>query len=331
MKKWSYISLLFLLGCFPTDEYLPGIPDSRTIVNLNVRSNQAAYLDLSKVDRLYDSTNGVWNLRFDNKPNAWGIYLNTLQATVAFNTKSTDFDLLDETYNTNAVEWEIDIPSQGNVRPAIGEWGDFTFDNPKSFRNVYLIRWNTPAADRIYKFQVLDAREDAYHVRFGPLDNSFVRSIWIVKSAAYESSYLSLLDQEQTYKVEPRKLEWEICFTYLPDSNVNHQSPHLKTAKSEIGLYQGVSINNATAEIALDSSTRYEEIDYFYARSLVFSNRSEIHNLFYAWNTEDQKVEILENLTLIVKANGDYYAIKAEEIALNKDYSFSFSLRTKKL
>jgi hypothetical protein len=300
-------------------------------VNLSLERNQSSYIDLSNIANSYDGESANWHLKFENTSGGWSIFLNTLQNVAVHNTTETDYDKVNQDFNVLNLPWQLDVPTPLGSSPAIGTWGDFNFPNPKSFKNVYLVSWNDGITSFVYKLQILDASTNQYHIRYGTLDGSITNSFWVPKSNDYGHSYFSFKNGNEV-TIEPKKKDWNVCFTYLSDSiNTYGKIPHIPTINKSFGLYQGLIFNQENTQIHLDTSTSFNDIDFFYARDLEYKTVDELHNSFYEWDSSINEVKIIEDLSIILKKGNQYYTLRAKRVDERSIRDISISLETKQL
>ena len=332
MRNITYITLLFLAAsCFKKDEVLPKTPTQDFEVNLSLEGNQSSYIDLNNIASRNIGKTADWHLKFENSANGWSIFLNTMRNVAIHNTRKTDYNEIDPNWNTFNLPWQLDVPTPLGSLPALRNWGDFSFSNPKSFKNVYLISLTDNSKTTIYKLQILDASEDKYHIRYGTLAGGPTNSAWILKNSEYGHSYFSLT-QEKNLIIEPKKSEWNICFTYLSDSISSYQNiPHVPTINKAFGLYHGIVLNKENTEVFIDTSTTFEGIDFFYARDLEYKTVDELHNIFYQWDSTINEVTLIDNLSVILKKGNQYYALKADSIVGTDIRDISIKIESKQL
>ncbi|MGB1038258.1 MAG: hypothetical protein ACPGYY_06380 [Bacteroidia bacterium] len=333
MKKTTHILLfIFLSSCFKPDEQIPKIWYQQAQVHLDHEKSRATYIDLDNLSKNNNSEEQNWQLKFQNTPKGWSIYLNALEQVAVHNTKETDFDKVDQTYFNLDIPWQIDIPTSSGAYPAIGTWGDFNFPNPKSFKNVYLVSWTDGNTSFVDKIQILDASEDAYHIRYSRLEGGEIKSAWISKEANYTHSYFSLLEGRQVKRVEPSIDNWDLCFTYFSDSISSHTLPHVvETINPDFGIYHGALINYEQNKVCIDSTSNFDDIDYFYASKLEFEQQDQIFNLFYHWDEQSQRIILDKNLSLIVKNQDKYFAVKPRKLTNEGTEGVSMTLKVKQL
>ncbi|MDA8886230.1 hypothetical protein OAD66_09010 [Bacteroidia bacterium] len=333
IRLLSYISYLLLLtSCFLPDEVLPRVSPKEITIRLNKTDKQTAYVDLSKIDKSSDSTRGSWHLKFQNSAKGWAIYLNTLESVAVYNTKITDFDKVNESNYELDLKWQVDIPTPSGLYPAIGDWGDFGFANPKSYKDVFLISWNDGNTTLIEKLQILDASETAYHIRYGSLNGDSTKTIWINKNSEHTHSYFSFKENSQISNIEPNVDKWNMCFTYLSDSIENHHNlPYTETINPNFGLYQGLAINYKSNHVYFDTATTFDEIDYFQAVGLEYIRKDEIINPFMIWDSLNSTSTVNSKLTLIIKNYDSYFALKPISITRLKNDDYTIRLIVKQL
>lgn len=324
--------VLMLSSCFEPDEVLPALKSSRINIEIDLAQNQAAFLDLHNINTSSNQEFLDWQLKFQNDANKWSIYLNTLSQVAVYNTRITDYDSIREYYDTKNIVWQLDIPTNTGSYPGIGTWGDFSFKAPKSYKDVYLIRWVKNGITEVYKLQILDAREGAYHIRYGSLDGYYIKSVWIEKEPNKQHSYYSIANDKTLKNVEPPKDKWNISLTYLTDSISKHPKlPFISTPNPAFGIYQGLLVNQANTSIYLDTTRTLDEITYFNSNALQYRTIDEMYNVFSYFDERTQELRLKKNLVLIVKDADNLFAIKPLDLLRESNNSFSIELEIKKL
>lgn len=333
MKLYYYISIiLFLSGCFSPDEQLIRTGHYDLHLQLDPNERQNYFISLENIDAINNSDLPNWHLKFQNKQDKWGIFLNTLEQLAVHNTNSTDFESIDESIDLTSVEWAIDIPSENGSISAFKGWGDFSFKNPKSFKNVYILAWRENHQDFIFKLQILDATETSYRLKFGTLDGREEYFHELKKESEYNFTYISFHSPERTLLVEPPRSEWDLTFTYLQDSIKNHENyPYISTRNPAFGIYQAMLVNHEFNDIYIDTLMPFEKMDYFYARDLVYQTNDVFHNVFYEWDTGTSSLSVNDRVTMIVRNNDRYYAFTALSIQGDPTDIFTILLRIKQL
>lgn len=324
--------MLLVSSCFNPDEILPDVVPQNVIIDLDVKSNQAIFIDLNTLTARTNSVAQNWQLKFQNQSNGWSIYLNVLSKGGVHNTGITTYDSITENYKLSDVNWQLDVPTNEMSYPAIGKWGDYSFSAPKSYKNVYLIRWESNGQTLLYKMQILDAREGAYHIRYGSLNGSVINSVWIPKNTDNLHTYYSLELDQVVPNMEPPKYHWDLCFSYLSDSLTSHRNvPFIPTINQDYGVYAGLFVNQITNTIYKDTLRELNEITFFNSNGLDFKTSDQLCNAFIQWNENFQQCMINDKLTLLVKNKEEFYAIKPTQIMGDAPGQFSLTLQIKKL
>ena len=325
-------TFVLLISCFEPDEVLPIVPNEIVAIELDLSQNQATFLDLQHINPNTSQVFQDWQLKFQNDINGWAIYLNTLSKVAVYNTRITSYDSIYSSFSLANISWQLDIPTRSGAYPAIGMWGDFSFSAPNSYKDVYLVQWINNGVTEVYKLQVLDAREGAYQIKYGSLDEQYVNTQWIEKSTNRQHSYFSLAENKILPNIEPPKDEWNICFTYLTDSITKHvNSPYISTVNKDYGIYQGVIINRVTSSIYIDTVRRLEEINYFNSNNLPYNSIDELYNIFSKWDADTESLVVDEKVIVIVKNRDNLFAIKPVALERTPLSSFMLRLEIKKL
>lgn len=326
------VPLLLVCSCFDPDETLPGVLSQNSILDLDLKFNQNVFVNLNTHSLRTNSTVQNWQLKFQNQPNEWSIYLNVLGKCGAHNTGITVYDSVTEGYKLSDVSWQLDVPTAIMSYPAIGTWGDYGFSAPQSYKNVYLLRWESNGQTLVYKLQILDAREGAYHIRYGSLNGSFVNSVWIPKNAETLHAYYSLELGQLVPNLEPPSGQWDICLTYLSDSLARHpSSPFAPTINEYYGIYPGLHVNQSASFIYEDTSRKLNEITFFNSNDLVFKPIDQLSNTLTKWDENSQQCVVNDKLVLLVKNKEGLFAIKPTQIMGVVPDQFSLTLDIKKL
>lgn len=324
--------IVMLCSCFEPDEILPAVKNSSVNIEIDLSQNQASFLDLQNINTSSDNEFKDWQLKFQNDANRWSIYLNTLSQVAVHNTRITKYDSITEYYDTKDIVWQLDVPTNSGSYPGLGTWGDFNFEAPKSYKNIYLIRWVKNGITEVYKLQILDARLGAYHIRYGSLDGTYINSVWVEKETTKQHSYFSLAENKILKNVEPPKDKWNLCLTYLTDSISKHpQFPFITTPNPYFGIYQGLLLNQANSLVYVDTTRTLDEITFFNSNNLNYINIDEMYNVFSSFDPRTQELVLKEKTILIIKDNENLFAIKPRALLRGSNNSFSIDLEIKKL
>lgn len=314
MKKLIVISLLsslFLGSCFIEEQGMdPIVPENIEIVS-DFENEGQLYFDIGTREMVKTSSIYAWDLAFDCRPGHFNILLNSAKGMAVFNTRQTEFTKLFEERDYN---WEFDQPRGDLEKTAIGEWGDFSFNNPQSYSEVYILHLGYDSDRRplgYKKFKVHGFAGSKYIVQMADLnnDNNFTR--FIDKNRSFNFSYLSLQDTGYVVEIEPPKETWDIVITPAPDSIYNLSPYDLELSKG-LALSESILSNRFRHSVALDTLNRFENITYFDIDRVSFSPQiNTIGNNWKVWNENTYTYEISRSNRFIIKDNEDsYYGIE---------------------
>ncbi len=327
-----FIIVLAFSGCFEPDIRIDSPTTNEVLLTSDVTRNQSIYLNLSHQNVELDPFDKKWHLKFQNANNSWSIYMNPLENVAIHQTTTTNFNEVDSTYNLVGLKWLIDAPTSKGAYPAFGSWGDFNFNIPQSYKNVYILRLKNEITATFYKVQVLDALENAYRIRYASLNSGIDQVVTINKDELFTHSFLRLGAEPVQPKIEPKKNDWDLCFTFIADS-INKQGnlPFLPTINDYYGVYQALLINNDYNQIAIDSIHSFEDISFFKVQSLNFKSPDQLHNVLIEWDDVKLEATVSKKNLLVVKKKDVYYAIKSKQIIGRYPTDFDIELIIKKL
>lgn len=332
MKHLIYIAvILHLIGCFRPDEYLPKIDDEK--VNVLLKHNEkSSYIRLDYPIELHVKEDTIWQLKFENSPQKWSVYTNPNYPIQIHNTKSNKYQLIDSTYLNNSIDWNFDVVKPNYIESAIGSWGDFSFPNPESFKEVYILSWIENNVQVHYKMQILDADKNAYILNFGRLNDTSTQIKVIEKDETHLHSYLSLSNNQLIKGVEPKGDQWHFQLRYQADSISKHKNlPYISSPSINIGLYPSIEFNYKNTEVFIDTISNFEEISYIYAKNLPYELYHNQLGLFFEWDAVNQITKTNDRQLLIIRSNDEYYALKALQLENDQISDIKIMLKTKKL
>jgi len=276
---------------------------------------------------LYD-----WDLGFDCRYGQFNIIVNSAKGMAAFNTGEKNFD---HPYEQRAYPWKFDHPCGDLGMTCIGEWGDFSFDNPQSFENVYIINLGIDRNGTnlgLKKFKIHGFAEKHYLIQIAELDNSNSHSLFIPKKKDYNFTYLSIADTGEIVSIEPPKSSWDFVVSPYLDSTKD-ESPYNKKITKELSLSEGVLQNRYKRSVALDTLHSFDNISYFDIEDLEFSYFiNTIGNRWRKWDQKKFTYEISsENRFIIQDLEGIYYALEFQSYSRIDEEQSLIRFRVKNL
>lgn len=327
MKQGIYIALILLTACLSPDEKV----EAPTEVMMEVSQSTATpfnYLNLVNKTNSYQFNNKLWHLKFQSNAFEWAVFLNPLIDISVHKTSETDFEAVNADYVVNnVIEWQKDVPLKTSMLPAIGTWGDYSFDYPKSFNTVYILKIKHDLQLEYVKIQILDAVKNNYNLRYSKLGTDDPQSILIPKEKEYTHTYFSVDGLPEVIRVEPKRDDWQVCFSYGFDSTAGKYNRRvIKQITDSIGLYPKIILNKQAVNLHIDSITRFREIDYFYAKEQEYIAYEQIINPFILFDPQNLVYYVDDRIVLLCKVGDIYIKLKATELEYTAPAGFKLNL-----
>jgi hypothetical protein len=332
MKRIAYIFLIFSLSrCFTPDAYLPKIDSEKISLTMN-NDQPSTFIKLGYPTSTLSKQKNNWQLKFENSTGEWKIYTNPNQPIRIFNSNINQYDLINnQSINGNPI-WKYDEIKNNHIKSSIGSWGDFNFPNPESYKDVYILNWKQDSLEYYFKFQLLDASSNNYHIKYGPLDGTTIYVDSIVKDDVQLYSYFSLANNKKINSIEPLTDDWHIHLNYQVDSISKHSKiPYSSTTTENMGLFPNVELNHKHVEIHIDSLLNYEQINYISAKNLLYEKSKSNIGLFYLKDPTTNEMSINTKQNLIVRSLEEYFALRAINVTGNSVNNYTVTLEIKKL
>jgi len=260
--------------------------------------------------------NGVeaWDMAFSCTEGRYDILLNTARGMGSYNTHSKDFDAY---YANDKYPWEFDKNDGQKNQSSLGAWGDFDFDNPQSFGDIYLISLGVDLRGEhtgIVKLRINEYSENRYSIKVGDLEGVNEREYVIERNDSFNYVYLSF-EKNGVLHLEPPKNQWDLLFSpYTARRKPGKTPPLLFSVTKEHNLVDGVLLNPYHRHVAIDTISDFDDIDFFDVESYVYSDTTNtIGQRWYAWFEERLQYKVTRENTFIIKDNDkNYYAIEFE-------------------
>lgn len=315
MKKLFYIGMLLFSSCLVPDEKVEAPTEELMEVSQSL-AEPFNYLNLVNKTNSYQFNNKLWHLKFQANTNEWAIFLNPLIDISVYKTSETDFEKVEADYVVNnTIEWQKDVPLTTSMLPAIGNWGDYQFENPNSYGAVYILRIKHDLQLEYVKIQLLNAVENNYNLRYAKLGANDPQSILIPKEKDYTHTYFSVTGLPEVIRVEPKRDEWQLCFSYGFDSIAgNYNRRVIRQVTDSIGLYPKILLNKKAVSIHLDSVTRFRDIDYFYAKAQNYTAYEQIINPFIQFDPINLVYYVDDRIVILCKVGDIYIKVKATDL-----------------
>jgi hypothetical protein len=333
MKFIVFISIcaLTLTSCFKEEKVALDDPDFLVDLELNLETNGQMFFNLKS--RQVVAQNGIydWDMAFDCRGNKFNVILNSGKAVAAFNTGLKNFS---HRFETQIYPWKYDDPCGDLGLTCIGEWGDFSFENPQSYSDVYLLNLGlygrkTPIGFR--KFQFIKFQDSSYVFRFSDLNGKREQTDTIKKDARYNFVYYSFKNGGKQVYIEPAKDNWDIMLGPYLD-HARDLGPFDVPVNSELALYDGLTHNRHKHVATIDSVLRPHEISYFEMDQYKWSPfTNQIGNTWNTWSNSDSSYVILQPRTYIVRNEDRYYLINFKGYSKSGQFASKFRFTVKSL
>ena len=312
MRSWLYISLLVFASCLKPDDAVVAPAEYNFTVRYSF-DQPHAYIELLTKRNTYNFKDSLWHLKFQNADENWAIFLNPLIDISIHKTDELHYHLVGPDYVvSNPIQWQKDVPLNESILPAIGTWGDFNFQYPKSWESIYIVRIKNNSSLSYLKLQILGANKENYTIKFGKLSEPGGSIYLVPKEKEYVHSYLALKALPELIPVEPLKSKWQLDFTFGNDSVVNYkQQKALNYVNDSIGLFHTITTKKSELLLAVVKEKSYPEIDYFYAKNLKYASYEQIPNYFVKFDEQSYTYTADDRVCMVCLYKGNYIKIKA--------------------
>jgi hypothetical protein len=313
LRYLSFISLLVfgLSGCFTKEEpILPLPPFSNSLDSYKPENGQIYY---SLKDQKVMKQNGTesWDIAFNCNENEYDILLNTSRGMGCFNTNSKDFY---QDYQHGDYPWTFDKWNGQEDQSSLGIWGDFSFKNPQSFGNIYLVNLGLDLSGNttgIVKMKVESFESNKYDILVGDLDGRFERHYIIEKNDSFNFVYLSF-ESSAVLHLEPHKNDWDILVTSYVAHKTTNTSSLFFSVTNEFSMVDGILINPYQREVARQFTHSFDALNFFKAEAYEYSDSLDfIGSKWYSWDAGKKRFRISAKNTFVIRDDEkNYYAIQ---------------------
>lgn len=273
--------VVLLTSCFKDDDqvapHVPGNYITDTIPLTDTYKYQV-YYSLHDSNAVSISLKALWDLGFESSPAGWRVVLNSSSFMKATCLNDQVFGLPADTIGAL---WQFN-PSDGSADSlAIGAW--FTLSNNDTIGNGRLLLIDRGIDEngnpRGFCQLVIDSLiSGTYYFRIAAMNGSNPQSYSITKQGDVNHVLFSISNPAQAI-TEPKNSSWDILFTQyttLLYTDVGDPYPYLVT---------GVTLNPAFVEVAVDSLTSFESINFEKAQTMNFTKRAD--RIGYDWKRYD--------------------------------------------
>jgi hypothetical protein len=320
---------LSLAGCFTEEEPILPLPPFETEISTYKPVNGQVYYSLKDQKVVKQNSTEAWDIAFSCAENDYQILLNTSRGMGCFNTNSKDFY---QAYREGDYPWIFDRWNGQEGNSCIGEWGDFSFENPQSYGNVYLIHLGLDFSGNptgVVKMRVEGFEENRYDILIGDLEGRFERHYYIEKNDSFNNVYLSF-ESSSVLQLEPPKDDWDFLIT----SYIKHKTPNISSlffsVTNEFALVDGIFINPYNREVGRQFNYSFDALNFFNAQTYQYTDSLDfIGTKWYRWNSGNKNFRSTDKNTFVIRdSEKNYYAFQftkfRKERTTKNDIGFIF-------
>ncbi|MDP2174775.1 MAG: HmuY family protein [Bacteroidota bacterium] len=309
--------LLFLTSCFKKEIpiQLPYGESQIQSFYLGANYENQIFFDLSSNSF---QTRGLidWDLRFESSDKGIGVFINN---GYDIKIRKTNLYNLDEplTLDTNYIKTLpdlIDAPEGNFESSAIGDWRNYVLTTSNK-SGIYILELiYNKGWDRYMRMQILSVNDSGYMCKFSPLsyNGSLVKEwpdiTFIPKDKTQNFTYFTFKNGGRVVdNAEPNKNTWDLEFTKYKHIFYNYGPnpfPYLVT---------GVLSNSNQVEVAMDTTTNYDNINANDLSKYQFTkNRNGIG---FEWKSFDFSSSFVfsvnnKNTYIIKDTDGKHYKLR---------------------
>lgn len=331
LKKTIVILLIgfCLTGCFTEEEPILPLPPNETEISTYKPVNGQVYFSLKEGKIIKQNSIEAWNIAFSCAENKYEILLNTARGMGCFNTNSKDFY---QDYQNGDYPWLYDRMNGKEGSSCIGDWGDFSFENPQSFGTVYLVHLGLDLSGNptgIVKMKVEGFVENTYDILIGDLEGKYERHYLVEKNDSFNYAYLSF-ETSDVVNIEPPKNDWDMLLTSYVKHKTLNTSQLFFSVTNEYSIIDGILLNPYKREIAHEFTYGFDELNFFKAEAYPYTDTLDyIGAKWYLWNSGEKRFYMSKKNTFVIRdEDKNYYAIKftkfRKERTTKNDVGFVF-------
>lgn len=289
---------LLVSSCFKEDEpitpHVPGNFITDTVALTDTYRYQVYY-------NLYDSSSAgsnirdIWDLGFESSKDGWHVLMNT---SCFMKSAYLSGQVFGTPSDTTGAKWLFN-PSDGSADSlAIGKWFTVNGNDTIGTNRVLLIDRGVNAIGnpRGLRQLVIDSLSNGiYYFRIAAFNGTNQQSYSIAKKSDVNHVLFSV-SSPSSVVTEPARLKWDLLFTQyttLLYTDVGEAYPYLVT---------GVLLNPAFVEVAVDSLTAFENINFEIAQTMNFSKQADkIGYLWKKYNFNDGTYKVDSKTTYVIR------------------------------
>ncbi len=306
---------LVLQSCFKEDEPLdpykspPGVFTGMAETKKDY--SMQTYYDLETNQFVASNHRSDWDIMLSAAEGSFAIYLNSAKKMRAYNTQSTDLNVVVNLTDTAVVKWKYDESTGSADSTAIGKWGQPSGNTVVSDQYVYIIdRGFTPDGIQIgyQKLRINSFGNNKYSITIANVDGSNAKELELVKNSGYNFLFVSFNEGGKQVIIEPPKDSYDLLFTQYTTRVYYENFP-----KFEWYSVNGTLLNpSGEVEMARDTVTAFENIDANATLGYTYSKLWDA--MGYNWKSYNIDLGVYTILTyrvfIIRNRKGNYYKMR---------------------
>lgn len=308
ITKTLKITLLALIfgalfdSCGPEKQPDINIPDPEfQSISINAYDLSDHYYSLSRKKIIKSCKINDWDLKFGAQKENFLVFLNTAKNMKVFKYTGKFSDDLSGYVNAQGT---MDILNKNKVQSAIGEWGDFKFENPKSYGYTYIINLgylNYVNEFGYIKIEFLGFSDNYYFLKYAKLNESGGDTLKIEKKASRNFIHLKFKNNKaEIVDVEPDRNDWDLHFgQYGLSEFVWQDSQIIDTSYSWTDF---IWMNPYGRLINCDTNKLYDNITFWDAETYKYiSLIDHIGNKYRYLDYRDSKYKLSNKTVYVIK------------------------------
>lgn len=309
MKNYRFTGLLLMAGFLVTAlascekketpiTLPPAGPAVKAAVSMGGDYKNQIFYDFETQKVVKTSEVASWDLAFEAGPTGKHIFMNGGKGIYVYGTGQTEFGG-SFVFPSSMEHWEFDSPGGSPDSTGIGEWMNLSTGESKN--EVYMVRLSE---NEIYKLQILSVNREKYTIHYGSQFDAVPHVFEIPKNDEYSFIYFSFGQNGHLVQPDPPKQSWDIVFT-----RYRYIYYSLGNFPYEIN---GVLLNKYETTAAIDSVTKFYDINRATAAQLPFSDARDVIGGFgwKSYNFSTSRYDVNPAMNYIIRnRNGKWYKL----------------------
>lgn len=267
------ICLLVFSHCFEPDGSVPFLPSEKFTLDITNYESTMALINFDHLELSFKKRENNWHLEFSNEKGNWRVLTNPCFKIKIAKTSLISFNRLSLNDISSLENWQSDATFDGDILSAFGNWGDFSFENPKSYQMVYVISIEEQNFTKFYKVQFLDTENENYILYISDFTPNQMKRLVIEKR---DNPNLICLNLDRPSDIIYIPLpSHHLRFSILRDSMRHVDYFSLKNFDNEMGVFPSIFLFQS--QVATISDIDFDSIHFINIQSLKFQEKEVIN------------------------------------------------------